>query len=219
MQHSLKQNMTTGLGMELATKKQTHIARKIWHVSGVGIALWLFYILPYDVSLGLISALSIILVSLDMIRLKSPVFKKVVVKMMGLFMRQEELNKPTGLSFMCIGFWLLILLFDRQIAIMTLLFVMLGDPVAAYIGIKYGEDKIGDKSVQGFLACFVVCLVISLIYLYVNDFNSARLLYVSLLAALFASTSELIQIPKIDDNLSMPVICGFLLTILFNLTA
>jgi diacylglycerol kinase (CTP) len=219
LEQTLNSNITAGYNMELADRKQTHLARKIWHVTGVGIVTWLFYILPYNVALGLISGFSILFIGLDFLRFKAPAFKNLVTKIMGLFMRKEELDKPTGLSFMCVGFWLLILLFDRDVALLTMLFVMLGDPIAAYIGTKYGKDKIGDKSVQGFLACFAVCVVVALVYLRLIDFNSSRIIYVSLLAALVGSGAELVQINKIDDNLSMPVISGILLTILFSLTA
>lgn len=205
--------------MELSDRKQPHIARKIWHIVGVGLVTWLYYVLPYSVAIGLLSGASILFISLDFLRFKSPWFKSAVTKMMILFIRKEELEKPTGLSFMCLGFWLLIMLFDREVALLTMLFVMLGDPVASYIGVRYGKDKIGDKTVQGFLACFAVCVIVALIFLRVNDFNSSRWIYVSLLAALSASGAELIQINKVDDNLSMPVICGLLLTILFSLTA
>lgn len=219
MEHSLKPNMTQGYPMELSDRKQPHIARKIWHIVGVGLVTWLYYVLPYSVAIGLLSGASILFISLDFLRFKSPWFKSAVTKMMILFIRKEELEKPTGLSFMCLGFWLLIMLFDREVALLTMLFVMLGDPVASYIGVRYGKDKIGDKTVQGFLACFAVCVIVALIFLRVNDFNSSRWIYVSLLAALSASGAELIQINKVDDNLSMPVICGLLLTILFSLTA
>lgn len=205
--------------MQLPSRKQTHIARKIWHIVGVGIFTYLYYILPYNVSLGLVSGFSILLIGLDFLRFKVPWFKNAVTKLMCLFIRKEELDKPTGLSYMCFGFWLLILLFEREVAILTLLFVMLGDPFAAYIGIKYGKDKIGDKTVQGFLACFAICAVVAFVFLKLNDFNSSRLVYVSLLSALIASGAELVQINKVDDNLSMPVISGFLLTLLFSLTA
>lgn len=219
MEQTLNSNINAGYKMQLADKKQTHIARKLWHIIGVGLVTWLYYILPYNVSLGLVSGASILFIGLDLLRFRAPSFKNFVTKAMGLFMRKEELDKPTGLSFMCLGFWLLILLFDRQVALLTMLFVMLGDPIAAYIGTKYGKDKIGDKTVQGFLACFAVCSLVSLVFLSLNDFNSSRLIYVSLIAALIGSGSELVQIPKVDDNLSMPVISGTLLSILFVLTA
>ncbi len=205
--------------MQLQDRKQTHIARKIWHIAGVGIITWLYYILPYNVALGLMSFFSILFIGLDLLRFQLPWFKTAVTRIVGLFLRQEELDKPTGLSFMFLGFWLLILLFEREVALLTMLFVMLGDPFAAYIGIKFGKDKIGDKTVQGFLACFAVCTVVAFVFLKLNEFNTSRLVYVSLLAALIASGAELIQIEKVDDNLSMPVISGFLLTLLFSLTA
>ncbi len=209
----------TDLKMDLPNRKQTHIARKLWHVIGVGAVTLLFYILPYNVSIGLVSGFSILFIGLDLLRFKVPVFKRFVTKIMFLFIRKEELQKPTGLSYMCLGFWLLMIFCDEDVALLTMLFVMLGDPIAAYVGINYGRDKIGDKTVQGFLACFAVCAIISLVFLTVNDFNMSRVIYVSLLAALIGSGSELVQIKRIDDNLSMPVISGLLLTLLFALTA
>lgn len=205
--------------MKLATRKETHIARKIWHVLGVGTMLWLYYILPYQVALGVGTGLCVVLITLDSIRLKFPPFKKLIMFFMRPFMREEERNKFTGLSWMCLGFWALILLFERNIVILTMFFVMLGDPLAAYIGTKYGKDKIGDKSLQGFLACFVACMIVAFIHLRITDFNSARILYAGLLAGLFGSVSELIQIPNVDDNLSMPLLSGLSLYLLFNVIA
>lgn len=214
-----EKNFKTDYKMDLPNRKQTHIARKIWHIAGVSLVTFLFYILPYSVSIGLVSGFSILFIGLDFLRFQVPAFKNFVTRLMHLFIRKEELHKPTGLSYMCLGFWLLMVLFDRNITLLTMMFVMLGDPIAAYVGTKYGKDKIGDKTVQGFFACFAVCAIISLVFLAINDFNSSRIIYVSLLAALIGSGSELVQINKIDDNLSMPVISGALLTLLFALTA
>lgn len=203
--------------VKLATRKDLHIARKLWHILGVGFILWLYITLPYKVVLGLGSLVTALVIILDYLRLQFAFFQKVVVFIMKPFMREEEKRNLTGLSFMCIGFWALILLFPRDIVMLTILFVMFGDPIASWFGSKYGKDKIGDKSVQGFIACFVTCTVIAGGYLIYSDFLPERLIYATLLAGLIGGISELIQVPKLDDNLTMPLISASLLTALFNL--
>ena len=200
----------------LTHRKQTHIARNIWHVSGSGFALWIYATFPYNVVLGLASIATFLILTLDILRLKYPRFKSFTVRTMHLIMREEEKHALTGLSYMCLGFWTIALLFPRDVVLLTLLFVMFGDPLAAYIGIKYGQRGIGDKTVQGFAACFVVCAILSAIFFISSDFNLVQLIYVCLFGGLIGSLAEIIQIRNINDNLSMPVISGFLLTLFLS---
>lgn len=205
--------------IKLASRKDLHIARKVWHILGVAFIIWLYTILPYKVALGVSSLAAGFVVTCDYLRLQFKFFQKFVLFFMKPFMREEEKKSFTGLTYMLVGFWILILFFPRDVATMSMLFVMLGDPLASWFGSQYGKDKIGDKSLQGFIACFAVCTLISFGFLYYSDFLSERLLYAALLAGLIGGIAELIQIPKLDDNLSMPVISALLLSLLFYLSA
>lgn len=210
--------MTENTNLKLASRKDLHIARKLWHILGVGFIIWLYHTLPFKVALGVSSAAAAFVITCDYLRMQFPFFQKIVLFFMRPFMREEEKKNFTGLSYMLAGFWILILFCSMEVATMSMLFVMFGDPLASWFGSKYGRDKIGDKSLQGFIACFVVCTVISFGFLYYSDFFTSRILYVSLFAGLIGGIAELVQIPKLDDNFSMPVISGILLSLLFYLS-
>ncbi len=210
--------MSENTNVKLASRKDLHIARKIWHVLGVAFILWLYSTLPLKVSLGLCSAAAAFVITCDYLRMRFAFFQKIVLFFMRPFMREEEKKHFTGLSYMLAGFWILFLFCSEEVVTLSLLFVMLGDPIASWFGSKYGRDKIGDKSLQGFMACFAICFLISVGFLYYTNFSADRLLYVALFAGLIGGVAELIQIPKVDDNFSMPVISGILLSLLFYLS-
>lgn len=60
-------------------------------------------------------------------------------------------------------------LFEKDIAIMGILYLVLGDMTAAIIGVSFGGDAVvvklgreGNKSVEGSLGMFIVCTVFSI---------------------------------------------------------
>lgn len=219
MENALMSKPTKTIPVKLASRKDLHLARKLWHVLGVGFILWLYLTLPYKVALGVSSFATVLVLTCDYLRMQFRFFQKIVLFVMKPFMREEERRHFTGLSYMLLGFWTLFLLFPKDIVILSMLFVMFGDPLASWFGSKYGKDKLGDKSVQGFVACFVVCTIIAFGFLYFGDFMRDRLLYATLIAGLIGGLAELAQIPKLDDNFSMPVLSALGLSLLFYLSA
>jgi dolichol kinase len=108
------------------------------------------------------------------------------------------------------------IIFPRPVVSLTLLFLAFADPIASLVGIKYGKDKIfGQKSIQGFIAAFFVCVGITFFYFLFFSSMTGRLIVVSLLAGLVGACSELIPIGKLDDNLTLPVLSAVGLSILF----
>ena len=62
-------------------------------------------------------------------------------------MRQHELDgKMTGATWVLIGSTLTVFLFNKDIAVLSLLFMSIGDTVAALVGQKYVKIKIGAKN-------------------------------------------------------------------------
>ena len=200
----------------LTHRKQTHGIRNIWHILGAGLALWIYATFPYDVVLGLASLVTILFLTLDILRLKFSRLNHLTLKILGFVMHEKERDQLSGLSYMSLGFLLIALIFSRDVVLLTLLFVMFGDPCAAYVGTKYGTRGIGDKTVQGFMACFIVCSFISAIFFRSEDFTLLQLAYVSLFGGLIGGISEMIQIRNINDNFSMPVIAGSWLTLFLS---
>jgi len=148
-------------------------------------------------------------------RQKNSEMNRSVLRLFQPIMRKNEVDRLAGTTYLLTGVILIAALFDRGVVALSLLFLAFADPIASYVGIKYGKDKIfGHKSVQGFMAAFFVCAILCYIYLSSNGVHE-HILIASLLAGLVGALAELIPLWKIDDNFTMPVLSSIGLSILF----
>ena len=200
----------------LKTKADLHLARKIWHCSGILLIAYLYTQMNRSEALKLLLGFGSLVVVIDILRLKFKGLNEGVIKVLGPVMRAGEKNSISGSSALMIGAFLIIYFFPRDIVTLSLLFLAAADPVASYFGVKYGKDKlIGPKSLQGTTAAFITCTLIAAVFFYSQNLMAERVLIASLLAGFFGAISELISIGKIDDNLSFPVFNSCFLWIIF----
>ena len=199
----------------LKNKSDLHMARKIWHMSGVFTIFAAFVFFPYWLSLTFLVLAWLIFVPTDFFRLKNPRFNRAVSSIFRPIMRTNELNRLAGTTYLITGILLIAIFFNKGVVALSLLFLAFADPIASYVGIKYGKDKLfGHKSVQGFIAAFVVCTLLSFLFLFYNQVQE-YILIVSLLAGLVGALAELLPVAKIDDNFTMPVLSSIGLCFLF----
>ncbi len=121
------------------------------------------------------------------------------------FEREDVRNPFTGAMLFYAGCTLSFLLFPLPVASAACAMLAVGDSLSTIVGIKFGRHKIGRKSLEGSLACFIFSFAAGSFF--VNPF-------LALAGAVAASLIELF--PRIDDNLTIPIISGlvmFLLTI------
>lgn len=155
-------------------------------------------------------------IPLDLLRQKQPALNRATVKLFGTFMRRHEFTAVSGMTYLYFGVAFTLLLGNPHIITLTLLFLAFGDPIASFFGIRYGKDKImANKTLQGTLAAFAVCTIISVLYYYFNNLMTERLLIVAPISGLIGALAELIPIGKLDDNFTFPVVCSILLYGLF----
>lgn len=196
-------------------RSDLHVARKVWHMSAVFFifSCWVFF--PYWLSITLLAISWLIFIPVDLLRHKRPNLNKQLMQTLRPIMRSTEVHKLAGTTYLLTGVLLIALFFNQAVVALSLLFLAFADPLASFVGIKYGKDKIfGHKSVQGFIAAFVVCAVMTALYLTYNRIPE-HIIVVSLLSGLVGALAELIPIGKIDDNFTMPVLSCIGLTILF----
>jgi len=196
-------------------RSDLHVARKIWHMAGVFTIFvgWIF--LPQWVSITLLCICWVLFVPADFMRQRNSEMNRNLMRLFQPIMRKTEVDRLAGTTYLLTGVILIASLFDRGVVAISLLFLAFADPIASYIGIKYGKDKIfGHKSVQGFMAAFFVCAIVCYIYLSSNGVHQ-HLLIASLLAGLVGALAELIPLWKLDDNFTMPVLSSLGLSILF----
>lgn len=203
---------------QLKKKSDLHLLRKIWHVTGVIAIVIIYNNVTRTSALQMISLALLTWIMVDVTRLLFPRMNKLMLPIFGPIMRDYEFNSFSGVSYLLLGTSIIIFLFPQTIVSLALLFLAFADPMASYVGIRYGKDKlIGNKSLQGTLAAFLTCTIISALYFFKLNIMTERLLIVSLLSGLVGAVSELIPLGKLDDNLSFPLVSSLLLWLLFYL--
>ena len=172
-------------------------------------------LLPFWLSMTLVTIGWLLFVPADIVRQKNPSVNKSLTRLFQPIMRKSELDRLAGTTYLLTGVILIALVFNRGVVSISLLFLAFADPIASYVGIKYGKDKIfGHKSFQGFAAAFFVCTVVCFLFLNYGGVHE-HLWIASLLAGLVGALAELIPLGKLDDNFSMPVLSSLGLSILF----
>lgn len=191
----------------LKKRSDLHWARKIWHMGTVSFMFLVWVCAPEKWSLGLLMAGWILFVPIDFLRQSWPGLNDWLVHAFKPILRQSEVNRIAGTTYLLTGAIVVAFLFPRPVVSLTLLFLAFADPLASYVGISYGRDKIfGQKSLQGFLAAYAVCSILSLTYLLLLNFTPNRVIIFSVFAGAVGALAELIPIGKIDDNFTLPVL-------------
>jgi diacylglycerol kinase (CTP) len=195
----------------LRLRSDLHIARKLWHMATGLVGLTVYYKsgLSTDVmatALLLFSACSFLI---EFLRLRNEKMNQLLMIVMKPIMRESEKNSVSGMPFYA----------PETIAVLSVLFLIFADPIASFCGILYGRDKIfPNKSLQGTIAAFSVCYIVTLIYGLIHTSPSMNLLVFSIVAGVIGAVSELCS-QFVDDNLCIPVISGlglFLLNFLIT---
>ena len=178
--------------------------------------LIIYHNLDRPQALTYITATCVFALIIEFTRFHFKKFNKYVQKTLAPFLRTNEMNSFSGLTSMVLGCWLAIILFPKNIVTLALYFLATADPIASYFGLKYGKDRlVANKTLQGSIAAFVVCTVVSFFYYFVNDLMIDRLFIVSLLSGLIGTFAELLAVGRINDNFSIPVFGSLGLWVVF----
>jgi len=198
------------------------LQRKAFHIAGLIIPS--AYIAALETGLmsrrqcaSVLGAMATIQICIEIGRQVSPEFNKLVVARMKKTMREDELKetKVTGTPYFLTGNFMAIWLFAPAVAVMSQLYLVVGDFAAAFFGIAYGRHPIyGKKSLEGSLGCFVCCAVlgygVSSWALAATATSTYTLLLVSVLSGLVATVVELVSDDTLymNDNLTIPLSSG-----------
>lgn len=203
--------------ISLRPRHDLHLLRKAWHIGTGCTGLLIYYFLditPLAMGLGLVVFAAVGLI-LENIRIRSERLNQMALSLLGPFMRESERHQISGMPFYALGVGLSLLLFEEKLAILSICFLIFSDPIASVAGVTLGRDKIlPNKSLQGAVAGFCVCYILSLAYAIYFGAKDFELLYFAVGAGLIGMASEIVSAFGIDDNLSIPVLSGFGLTLL-----
>ena len=177
------------------------LKRKAIHFIGLSVP-FLYWLTSREVTLCLVGIAVVCALCIEGARLKWEKANNLVFMIVGGYTRSHEEKKVTGATYYAVASFIVILLFSKEVAISSLLFLTFGDSAAALVGTRYGRHKIFQKSVEGSTACFLVCSLVGYVLLG----------WVGVVGALAATIIELLPI-HVDDNLRIPLVSGGLMQV------
>ena len=186
------------------------LKRSLFHLScGLSIPVAALFLpkLAVLVALGVVTSLFLMF---EVLRFAVPEINNRFHSIFRPLLREEELSRVTGASYMAIASLMVLLVFERDIAVLALSFLAVGDTVATLVSKQLGKVRFLKKTIEGNLACFVSCIATGLVYYFAGlDIT----LFTILLGSASATIAEALPLP-IDDNLTMPLFAGLVMTLM-----
>ena len=201
------------------------VYRKLLHVLVVLLPVGVFYgpaIFFTDRQTILFYTLFILLLSvgIEIARFRHSAFAKWYFDTFGSMLREEEKNKLTGATYVAVAtfFCAWLSLIDERMAAsacMGLILFILGDAAAALVGKSMGRIRIGDKTLEGALGCFLICLGLSFFAIpqlpdFVTKWGGTVELWQAIVISVLVAFLELFPVKlekiKLNDNLYVPVL-------------
>ena len=179
-----------------------NLLRVLWHVLGGAaiVAGLLFFAPDRRLPVVVLSGLTLLFFALDVLRFRTRHGRYLIGKHLRLLFAAKERETMNTSFYYAASLTLCVLVFPPGIAIGCVICLAAGDQVAGVVGRLAGRIRWGDKSIEGALASFVVCLL--LIRLVVP---STR---IAVAGAAAGALAELAPTPGLDDNIKIPLVAG-----------
>ncbi len=192
---------------------RNELPRTLFHIlGGVGLGgVGFFLPFPWNL-LALAGSLAVVLLW-ETRRLQDPAFNNAANQALEVVLRPYERRGWTGAPPFVAGVLLAFLLFSREVAVLAVAALVIGDRAAVLVGKSLGRIRIGTmrKTVEGSAACFLSSLLIFVVLERVLPGLPPFTLPTLAWAALVGTLAELLP-PPFNDNLAMPVAVGLYLT-------
>jgi dolichol kinase len=192
-----------------------YLGRKLFHLlGGIGL-LSVYFISGRNRALVLYGVLVIIILLLEIARLKIPAWNRCLLEHFRGVVRENEQDKLTGTIPYILGVGLSLYAYSPKVASAAVCFLAFGDVAATTVGERYGRTKIGNKSLEG-TAAFIVAAVCAGLLLFSLGLEFKA--WVMILGAFIAAAIELLPIP-VNDNFVIPVLAGAAMELMLRWTS
>lgn len=185
-------------------KSGPRIHRRLFHVTTTGAVALVALGLEREMMIAITASLTGVTVGLEVARRSFGGLNEWFVSRTSVLLKESESSHALGSTYMAAASLLVFLFFDKELAILALIYIAVGDPMAGVVGRRYGRVKIGRKSLEGTLAfavgaggvgCALIAAGLDVPY------------EVGLAGAGAAALMELIPV-RVDDNLTVPPVSG-----------
>ncbi len=188
-------------------KPAPRLHRRVFHVLTTAALALMALALDREVMIAITGTITGLTIALEMARRRFPRLNEWFLARFSVLMKQSESSQVLGSTYMAAASLIVFFFFDKELAILALLYIAVGDPLAGVVGKRYGRVKIGSKSVEGTLAfavgagavgCGMVAGGLDVPY------------WVALGGAGVGALVELLPSP-LDDNLTVPPVSATLM--------
>jgi len=144
----------------------------------------------------------------DFLRMAHPSLRRLYFTLFGRIIRDHERKeKLTGATYVLLSGVLCVWLFQKDVAIVALTYMLIGDTTAALVGRRWGRRRIRQgKTVEGTVACLGICCLIGVALPLVPWWKA-------LAGAVIATVVEFLP-SGVDDNLGIPLVSGGIMQLL-----
>ena len=146
-------------------------------------------------------ALTLCFLLLELARLRTPFLNRWMGRRLAVVLKSEEQTKVTGATYFLIGATVANLAFGGRVGSLAIVYLALGDPCAAAVGRRLGRVRLWGRTVEGSLACLIVCLVAAIPAAAVLDEVH---LVPAVVGAFAASVFQALPL-RLNDNFTIPV--------------
>jgi glycerol-3-phosphate acyltransferase PlsY len=157
--------------------------------------------LSREMLLATLAGVTALLLVWELLRLRWEQFNRPFLRCFRPLMRPEETQQLTGSSYVLFSSFLVFLFFPRDIAVMAISFLAVGDAVGAFVGERIGKRRLFHKTWEGSLAGLLSCLGIG----FLLSFAALDISWLAILVgSVVATVVEVLPLP-LNDNLSIPL--------------
>ena len=188
------------------------LRRKSVHLFAMIIPI-LYMIVPRRESLLILAVCAFISILLDLLKYYEKGFRRLFLRVAGNMLRRREFKRFTSSSYILCAALVSIVAFDRWVAVSVLTFIVLGDFAAAIFGRRFGKHKtVGNKTLEGSLAFFIAAYTGAIAFKLITGIDAPWPALFT--GALTATVVEALPL-GIDDNLTVPILTGVLLQLMY----
>lgn len=186
-----------------------------WRIATRPFAMFfvMFYIL-YDqmIALMIIGIVGLVFIAMDLSRILHQGTEELLTQKIKRIFRKEETKKFSSMTIFLVAFFIMVLLFEKEIAIASASFLVFGDMFSKLFGLAFGRhySKRLNKSLEGTLAFYGVAIIIGYI-LYTTLDPTKISLAVIFTGVVVAPLAELFS-GRINDNFTVGIISGATMT-------
>jgi dolichol kinase len=194
---------------------RSEFIRKLIHLCSLSIPVIYFFI-PREFALELLVPVFLGFLVVDLARFYHEPTRAMFYRWFGWLLRRHESDSTskrlTGATNILFSAIVCVLVFPKIITINAFAILIISDITSALIGRRFGRHRFFQKSLEGSASFFVSAIIVVLLAPKVERLPMEYLL--GIIAAAAGAVTESLS-TTIDDNISVPLVIGFVLWALY----